>query len=81
MAKAPASARFMHCLPASRGVEVTDEVIDGPQSVVFDQAENRLHTERAILAWSLVDGAGRVPSAELRAWHEGRARALLGEFR
>jgi ornithine carbamoyltransferase len=53
MDAAEADALFMHCLPAHRGEEVTAAVIDGPRSVVFDQAENRLHAQKGILAWCL----------------------------
>ena len=63
MARAAAGAIFMHCLPAHRGEEVTEGVLDGPQSVVFDEAENRLHAQAGILAWCL--GVGE-PARSLR---------------
>jgi ornithine carbamoyltransferase len=53
MALAKPEALFMHCLPAHRGEEVTESVLDGPQSVVWDEAENRLHAQKGILAWCL----------------------------
>ncbi len=73
MAQAKPDALFMHCLPAHRGEEVTDEVIDGPQSVVFDEAENRLHAQKGILAWCLharkgaLNPADRAPGVAIRA--------------
>jgi ornithine carbamoyltransferase len=51
MKKAPSTARFMHCLPARRNMEVTDEVLDGPQSIVIPQAENRMHVAKGIMLW------------------------------
>ena len=48
-------AIFMHCLPAHRGQEVSSEIIDGPRSVVWDEAENRLHIQKAILSWAIAD--------------------------
>ena len=50
---AKSDALVMHCLPARRGEEITAEVLDGPQSVVFDQSENRLHIQKAIMVWLL----------------------------
>ena len=53
MALAKPDAVFLHCLPAHRGQEVTEGVIDGPQSAVWDEAENRLHAQKGILLWCL----------------------------
>ncbi|MBF0128317.1 MAG: ornithine carbamoyltransferase, partial [Magnetococcales bacterium] len=51
MREAKADALFMHCLPAHRGEEVSAGVLDGPQSVIWDEAENRLHVQKAVLEW------------------------------
>jgi ornithine carbamoyltransferase len=66
MAEAAPHAVFMHCLPAHRGLEVTDEVMDSPQSVVFEQAENRLHVQKAIL-YLLLGGGDRLPARSAHA--------------
>jgi putrescine carbamoyltransferase len=78
LSKAPAHCKAMHCLPASRGVEATDEVLDSPQSIIFDQAENRLHTEKGLLVWLVYPRLKR-PSAELRAYHAGRIQSFLDQ--
>jgi putrescine carbamoyltransferase len=74
--QAPAHCKLMHCLPASRGVEATDEVLDSPQSIIFDQSENRLHTEKGLLVWLVYPRLKR-PLAELEAFHAGRIQAFL----
>jgi ornithine carbamoyltransferase len=66
MAEAAPHAVFMHCLPAHRGEEVTDEVMDSEQSVIFEQAENRMHVQKAIL-YLLLGGAVRLPARSAHA--------------
>jgi ornithine carbamoyltransferase len=61
MGLASSEAIALHCLPAHRGQEITDEVMDGPQSAVFDEAENRMHTSKAVMAWLM----GYIISIEL----------------
>ncbi len=57
MSAAPKDALFLHCLPANRGEEVTDEVMDGPNSVIVEQAANRMHVQKGILVWLLASKA------------------------
>jgi putrescine carbamoyltransferase len=78
--KAPSHCQFMHCLPASRGVEATDEVMDHPRSIIFDQSENRLHTEKGLLVYFLYPRLKR-PSDELKAFHTGQIESFMASIR
>ena len=75
---APAHAKMMHCLPASRGVEATDEVLDHPRSIIYDQSENRLHAEKAILVKFIYPRLRKAPSA-LKQWHAGQILSFLND--
>jgi putrescine carbamoyltransferase len=76
--RAPQHCKFMHCLPASRGVEVTDEVMDCERSVIYDQSENRLHVEKGLLVYFLYPRLKR-PSPETAAYHQQQIEALLSK--
>ena len=74
--KAPSHCKFMHCLPASRGVEATDEVMDHARSIIFDQSENRLHTEKGLLVYFVYPYL-KQPSVELKESYKSNILALL----
>jgi putrescine carbamoyltransferase len=74
--KAPSHCKFMHCLPASRGVEATDEVMDHPRSIIFDQSENRLHTEKGLLVYFVYPRL-KHPAQELKDFHQGQVEAFF----
>ena len=77
--KAPSHSKFMHCLPASRGVEATDEVMDHPRSIIFDQSENRLHTEKGLLVYFVYPHLMR-PSDELKSFHQSQILAFIDKI-
>jgi putrescine carbamoyltransferase len=74
--QAPVHCKFMHCLPASRGVEATDEVMDHPRSIIFDQSENRLHTEKGLLVYFIYPRL-KHPSESLIAYHKEQVEAFM----
>ena len=74
--KAPSHCKFMHCLPASRDVEATDEVMDHPRSIIFDQSENRLHTEKGLLVYFVYPRLKQPSELQMES-HKSKILALL----
>ena len=74
--KAPSHCMFMHCLPASRGVEATDEVMDHARSIIFDQSENRLHAEKGLLVYFVYPRL-KQPAEQLKAYHQDQIEAFF----
>jgi putrescine carbamoyltransferase len=77
--QAPSHCKFMHCLPASRGVEATDDVMDHLRSIIFDQSENRLHTEKGLLVYFIAPRLQH-PSSELQEFHKSQITGYLGSL-
>lgn len=78
--RAPTHCKFMHCLPASRGVEATDEVMDHVRSIIFDQSENRLHTEKGLLVYFVYPRLQQ-PTEATKAFHQAEIAAYLNKIR
>jgi putrescine carbamoyltransferase len=77
--QAPSHCKFMHCLPASRGVEATDEVMDHERSIIFDQSENRLHTEKGLLVYFVYPRLIR-PTEATKAFHQAEIIRYLDKI-
>ncbi len=77
--RAPSHCKFMHCLPASRGVEATDEVMDHERSIIFDQSENRLHTEKGLLVYFIYPRLQQ-PTDPMKAFHQAEIGAFLDKI-
>ncbi len=77
--QAPSHCKFMHCLPASRGVEATNEVMDHERSIIFDQSENRLHTEKGLLVYFVYPRLQR-PTEAMKAFHQSEIDAFISKI-
>jgi putrescine carbamoyltransferase len=77
--QAPPHCKVLHCMPANRGYEITSEVMDSSSSIIFEEAENRFHTQKALLLWFLYPSR-RKPGPELQKYYEGATEAFLQKY-